>query len=544
MATRALWLSARSDLLQAVRAARSAGWTRLLGIVFGGGVLVFAEVWLALALARRIAALPTPLDVFAASALIQLATLITQLAIVMATASALTLAIPVLEELEGDPWWSACPRTPPARALQTWWRVIPGLLWLVALVAPPLLAWGWWLRPGMASMLEILVGLGCLVGLAASLGCTLALALSALISRTVLVPLAWAGSTAAMVGAIVWLRTLRPEAIVTATDPGAVLAAVANLGAGGEGQLPARWLTSTYTGGAAMLPMAIAFLVSVLLMLVAWQWLAQRAAFRLATASTGIHRPVSAWRWLDRLCFRRPGWVLFTSRVRMLVRDTVQASQSIYLLGLGAVYVQNLRSLPLDEPLAREIAGLVNLAMSGLLCVALSLRFAYTARLMDGAARWWWESAPVRPRTATAALAGAAALPPVVLASGLFVASVLVTGPSHAASHGWWLVPWEAVWLTLLGLVVGPRPAPGSDRSWLDAALGGGGIAFLAAGTLSVGWVTWAAGRHVAQTVLAELGASWSLPGLWLHPVVPVAALTVLLCLIGLGSEQRAGAIR
>jgi hypothetical protein len=534
VAARALWLSFCADLLQGLRGTRHAGAIRLAGIVLGGGALVAVEVWLALALAERITALPPPLDVLAGSALIQLATLMTQLAVVMAIASALTLALPVLEELEGDPWWSACPRPPMARALQTWWRVLPGLLWLVVLVAPPLMAWAWWLRPGPAALAEVVVGLALLMAFACALGCAAALTLSALISRTVLVPLAWAGSTAAMVGAIIWLRSLNPEAIFTATDPSAVLAAVASLGSSAGGQLPGGWLTSVFSDGARLGMLAAITVVAALAMLVVWHGLSRRAAVRLGTASQGIHRPARIWLWIESIGGRRPGWILLCSRLRLLVRDTVQASQSIYLLGLGAVYVENLRSLPLDDPLAREIAGLVNLAMAGFLCVALSLRFAYTARLMDGAARWWWETAPLARGRVTAALAGAAALPPVALAGGLFVASIVVAGTSHAAAHGWWLIPWEAVWLTLLGLVIGPRPAPGSDRTWLDAALGGGGIAFLAVGTLSMGWVTWAAGRWVVQTVLSELGLTLDLPGLWLHPAVPASVLSAGLLLLAL----------
>ncbi len=538
MAARALWLSFRCDLVQGWRGNLHTGWIRLLGLVLGGGALITVEVWLAGALADRISALPAPLDVLAASALIQLATLMTQLAVVMAIASALTLALPVLEELEGDPLWSACPRPPMARALQTWWRVFPGLVWLVVLVAPPLLTWAWWLRPGLAAAAELLVGLAVLLAFACAVGCTAALVLSSLIPRNVLVPLAWAGSTAAMVGAIIWLRALHPEAIVTATEPSAVLAAVANLGSSGGNQIPGRWLAAVYTEGANIGALTATTAVAIIAMLVCWQWLSRRAAIHLGTATQGIHRPSRAWRWLEAIGGRRPTWVLFCSRVRLLVRDTVQASQSIYLLGLGAVYVENLRALPLDEPLAQEIAGLVNLSMAGFLCIALSLRFAYTARLMDGAARWWWETAPLGSKHVTAALAGAAALPPLILAGALLVASILVAGPSRAAAHGWWLVPWEAVWLTLLGLTIGPRPTPGSDRTWLDAALGGGGVAYLAVGTLSVGWVTWAAGRHVTRDILSELGLTLEVPGIWLHPAVPAVVLTAVLMLAALARNR------
>jgi hypothetical protein len=215
-------------------------------------------------------------------------------------------------------------------------------------------------------------------------------------------------------------------------------------------------------------------------------------------------------------------------RTRLLGRDVTQGAQLLYLVGLGLVYVENLRALPLDDPLARELAGLLNLAMAGLLAAALALRFAYPARRLEGGAHWWWSTAPVPAGVADLSVTLVSAAPPLLMSWGLFAASVLVVGPSHATQIGWWLVPWQALWLTVLGVAVGPGLPSAPADSWIDAALGSGGMLFLAVAVGGVAWTGAVAGHQVIARVLEELGVAWR-PGLLLgEPVVPTLLLSLL----------------
>ncbi len=199
-------------------------------------------------------------------------------------------------------------------------------------------------------------------------------------------------------------------------------------------------------------------------------------------------------------------------------------------MGLGVVYVENLRSLPLDDPLARELAALINLAMAGLLAAALSLRFAYPAALMEGSAAWWWSTGPVSRARGLAATGAVAALPPLLLSTALFATASLGMGATAAGTTGRWLVPWLALWTSALGVILGPEPGTGGN--WLDAALGLGGLSFLALAMGGVAWVVIATGPATLAAVITGLSGSWH-PGVFLgRPALPAAILSVFTALL------------
>ncbi len=532
MVARTLLLILAAELRQGARRVRAGGVGRVLGVVGAGLGLVAAEWWVADRAAAHLLAVPTGAVPLAMTVLVHGATLICQLAVMVAAASAVTLALPVLDALEVDPWWAASPLPPSARAAHAWWRVAGGLAWVAVLGLPPLLALGARLHSGVPAAATLAAGFAGLLAVAAAAGLLTALVLAAIIPRRVLIPAAWTATTAAVVGAVLWLRHLRPETLATAGDPLELLAALASLGSTDPAGGVAGWVTGGLLGRARPLRLlALATAAGAALLLV-WRLLAPRAASRLGAGTPGEGRPARGWRALDRLLLGRPTGVLAADRLRLLARDAVQASQTLYLVGLGAVYVENLRALPLGDPLARELAGFVNLAMAGLLAAAMALRFAYPAALLEGAAAWWWRTAPVRRSEAMAATFGVAALPPLGLAGALYFGALLVTGPTHTAVYGWWLVPWEALWLTALGAALGPEPDDASGRTWLEAALGTGGLVFLATAVAGVSWATVAAGKRVIAETMGDLGVGWRTGPLTAHPLVPVAILSALTALL------------
>ncbi len=525
MAARLLLLIAWVDLLQAWRQLRSLGWVRIVASIVAGAALVLAESWIAWRLTSRLLTLPPPISGLAEAVLLRGAALVTELALMIATASAVTLAVPAIEGVEVDPWAASSPLPRVGRALQVWWRVLAGLGWVAVLALPPLLTIGLEVRPGVLTAARQVTGMALLLGGAAAVGTLIALSLAALIPRRVLVPLSWSATTAAVVGAVLWLRHLHPEQLVTMTDPTVLLTALAGLGAEEAG--PIGSLAGAVVGTNSMIGLVLASAAALAGVVALWGPLARRAAFRMSGAPAGQARPWITWRLLDRLVGRGGVGVLVSSRLRLVARDLAQASQTLYLLGLGAVYVENLRALPLSDPLARELAGLVNLAMAGLLAAAMALRFAYPAHLLEGEATWWWATAPVSRLTADTAATLVAVVPPLALSTGLLVASAVVTGWSRAATTGWWLVPWQALWLTVLGVTLGPRAPDPRHGSWVDAALGGGGLVFLAVAVGGVGWTVLAAGRQVVSEVLRDFDVAWR-PGLLTgNPLLAATVLTV-----------------
>lgn len=521
MDPRRLLLTLRLDFLVAWRRARSAGAWRLGGTIAGGIGLVAAEAWVTSRLTMRLQSLPLLLAPLARTVLRRLELLVLELTGAVAAASSVTIVLTVLEGLESEPFEAATPRPPAERAAVGWWRTLAGLSWVAALATPPLLVLG---RAAGHPGSTVIILLAVLAGAAAA-GTVVAVVLAALVPRRVLLPAAWTTATATVVGAVLWLRSLHPERIAAATDPAAILTALAAMG----GMMNPHGLGRLLARGDDALPALLGSTVLLALAVTSWAALGGRAGERLARADGGKRGGPGFWRPVDRALTLHPAGALLAARLRLLVRNTLQSSQLLYLLGLGAVYVENLRSLPLNDPLAREIAALLNLFMAGLLAAALALRFAYPARLLGGST-WWWRTAPLRRGQADLAFTAAAAIPVTLLASGLFAAAGAVVGPTTFPGTGSWLVPWLALWLTAAGVQLGPEPSD-EPRRWIDAALGGGGLLFLGAAVVAVTWCTAAAGVPVIVRVLTELGLPWTPPLPLRTPLLPAAVLTAGLVL-------------
>jgi len=369
MHARLLFLILGADVRQAWRRAFDRGPVTFGATLLSGLALVVAEIWVVNRLGVRLRLLPEAASPLVDLVLLRAGHLIVQLSMMVGAASALSLALPILEETEADPWWGACPLPAPIRALQSWWRVMAGLAWVLLLAVPPLVTAGHHVRPGLVGLTALGVGVILLLAAAACAGIILALVLAALVPRRLLLPLGWATTTAAVVAAVLWLRHLHPERFITETDPIRLLASLAALGGEKPGG-PAGWAVACLQGEPGLWRVAGMAAATLALLLLVWPRLAPRAAFRLASGTPSHTRPSRLWQVLDRAAARSAVGTLIRSRARLLLRDTTQAAQALYLLGLGVVYVENLRSLPIDEPLARELAGLVNLVMSGLLSAA------------------------------------------------------------------------------------------------------------------------------------------------------------------------------
>ncbi len=514
MDPRRLLLTLRLDIAAAGRRALSGGVWRLLAVAAGAFLLVAAEVWVTRRLTARLAAVPPLLIPLARAALDRLAGFVLRLAVAVAAASSVTTALGVIEALESDPYEGALPRPAAERGLMGWWRTLAGLAWVAVLAGPPLAVIGHASGAAAPAMATLAAGLG----LAAAAGLIAALGLAALVPRRILVPAAWTTATAAVVGAVLWLRALHPERIARQTDPAAILAALSALGQTGAPGSTVITVLGTPAGALATLTAAAG--ASAL----AWTLLGRRAGERLSRGQGATHRPSRVWAAVDAVLTRWPAGALAAAGLRHLVRNTLQGSQMLYLIGLGVVFVQNLRSLPLSDPLAVQLAGLLDLFMAGMLAAALALRFAWPARLLGGPA-WWWRTAPLTRLQEEAALLVSALPPILLLAWGLDLAAGTVIGPTAIPG---WIVPFLAIWLATAGVVLGPDPADGTTN-WIDAALGGGGLAFLAAAVLAVGWCTAAAGAGLIRNIAGELGSSWVPPLPLRSPALVATTLSLAL---------------
>ncbi|NOZ95400.1 MAG: hypothetical protein GXP47_11795, partial [Acidobacteria bacterium] len=243
MDPRQLLLILRADLVQAGRRTLWAGPGRLLAGIGGAIGLAAAEIWAVHRLAGRLLSLPPPLDAMAPLFLDRGMALVAQLGFAVALTSAVTLALPQVEHLEGDAFSAALPVPAALRGVQGLWRTAAGLVWAAVLLLPLVVTAALAPVHGPGTAFRITVALLALLLTAAGLGTAVAVALAALIPRRILLPAAWTGATAAVVGAILWLRHLRPEKLFLAPDLPSILLALGS-GAAAQPPRPGRWLAA------------------------------------------------------------------------------------------------------------------------------------------------------------------------------------------------------------------------------------------------------------------------------------------------------------
>ena len=123
MAARALTAVAAADLLQMVRRTRAQGVVRWLGTGVAVIALVAGEIWILDLVARRLLDLPPPGHLLGRRLLADGLMMVNRLAMVVATASAVTFALEPIAHGETDPWWAGMPLAPAVRAGRAMWKV-------------------------------------------------------------------------------------------------------------------------------------------------------------------------------------------------------------------------------------------------------------------------------------------------------------------------------------------------------------------------------------------------------------------------------------
>jgi len=69
---------------------------------------------------------------------------------------------------------------------------------------------------------------------------------------------------------------------------------------------------------------------------------------------------------------------------RVMTRDATQWSQLFMMVALLFVYIHNIRLMPLEGDARASILAYLNLGMSGFVCAAIALRFAYPSVALEG----------------------------------------------------------------------------------------------------------------------------------------------------------------
>jgi len=284
--------------------------------------------------------------------------------------------------------------------------------WMVGLLAVPLLgAYGFVYGAGPAYYGLALAVLGAFLVLPAVLGAGLTLGLVSLFparrARDLLALLGLLGGA----GAVASVRFWQPERLVRPEEFESWVGFLSAMQAPSSPWLPSDWaatvLMSTLSGSGDLFPFyllgstaAAAFVLGAALHVRAFP-----AAFSRAQEGKSrrwVRAPSSsvAGGWKTRSLLR----ALVEKELRIFFRDPTQWSQLLLLAVLVAVYLYNIRVLPLG-PSAElsfflvHLVGFLNLGLAGFVIAAVAARFIFPAPSLEGRMIWLLRSSPLPPRT-------------------------------------------------------------------------------------------------------------------------------------------------
>ena len=208
------------------------------------------------------------------------------------------------------------------------------------------------------------------------------------------------------------VRALRPERLVDPESFETLAEFIAVVRTPDASWLPSTWLSELVVwmlgqpSPNAWMHMGLLFVTGPALVVLA-RWAVAPLWFEAWTAAQEAPKKSasrSPWvgRLIDRVTTPLPSvWrALLRKDMRMFLRETGQWTQGLMLLGLVAIYLYSVQSLPLEQipiktkSLQNAIAFL-NVGVAGAVLAALAVRFNYTSISREGRAFWLLHSSPV-----------------------------------------------------------------------------------------------------------------------------------------------------
>jgi ABC-2 type transport system permease protein len=308
--------------------------------------------------------------------------------------------------------------------------------WMVVLMSVPLLAgYGvvYGAGPGYYLLAAVVMTLYLALPAVAGTAVTLFL-VNVFPARRMRDLLAFVGFLAA-VGAVVLLRLLRPERLVRPDEFRSLVAFTAELRTPSSPWLPSEWATSALMswleGSFDLFPLfLLASTAAAFLVLGGW--------LHALHYHTGFSRAQEGAERTDRGRVTRAPWErvleradpltreLVSKEIRVFLRDSTQWSQLVLLAVLVAVYVYNIRVLPIStsEELSFflvNLIGFLNLGLAGFVVAAIAARFVFPAISLEGRMNWLLRSSPLEPERLFRIKFWVGALPLLVIALPLIV---------------------------------------------------------------------------------------------------------------------------
>ncbi len=173
--------------------------------------------------------------------------------------------------------------------------------------------------------------------------------------------------------------------------------------------------------------------------------------------------------------------------LKFFFRNITEWSQMLVLLTLIFVQIVNIRDLPLDQIYLKNFMSFVNLAISGLLVVAVCVRFVYPTFSFEGQNAYLLKTIPLSPRAILMSKFWTSAIPLLILSQLLLFMTNRQTGVTpffFIFSHV--VCALQTVTIVMLALLAALAWPPQSRSSLERAAGSTGGLLFMILGSFYI----------------------------------------------------------
>ena len=288
-----------------------------------------------------------------------------------------------------------------------------GSSWMILIFGlPVLLAFGIVYGGGPAYYVLALAGLLAYLLPPAALGVAVACVLVRAFSATRIKEILGLVAALGVSTLLLLLRALRPERLVDPESFQTLAEFFAVVRTPDASWLPSTWLTALIMDalgqGASDVRLSAALLfVASPALVVAARWLVAPMWFDAWTAAQSAPRKTASRAlWVGRVIDfatrpLSPTWrALLRKDLRLFLRETGQWTQGAMLLGLVAIYLYSVRSLPLDQipmktTVLQNAIAFLNVGVAGAVLAAIAVRFNFTAISREGRAFWLLHASPV-----------------------------------------------------------------------------------------------------------------------------------------------------
>ena len=215
-----------------------------------------------------------------------------------------------------------------------------------------------------------------------------------------------------LVAVLLLLRTLQPERLVDPDSFGTLAEFIAVVQAPDHSWLPSTWLSELcmWTLGnhvdSVALYAGLLFIAGPASVVVA-RWLvapiyfeawsnAQEAPARSVARSQGLTKAIDRLTAPASPIYR----ALLRKDLRLFFREPGQWTQGLLLMGLVAIYLYSVASLPLDvlpmdTQVLENVIAFLNVGVAGAVLASISVRFQFTSISREGRAFWVLHSSPI-----------------------------------------------------------------------------------------------------------------------------------------------------